>query len=345
MTQTEDRLRLSILTGFLGSGKTTLLNRLLRHRDMGATAVIVNEFGEIGIDDALVIGASDQILLMESGCLCCTLRGNLIDTLADLMLKRQQGSVPPFSRVVIETTGLADPAPILQALMTDLMMLNHFRMGHVVTVVDAVHGCRTMDERPEAVMQAAIADCLLVSKTDIAPAGKLEQLLDRLHRLNPVTPVIEVQFGAIEPARLFGSIRSDPISTSAEVAAWLTTTHSHNHTEGRDAAHQDRLSRDDRIRSYSLTAATPLEWNTVADWLDELALAYGNHLLRIKGLLNISGQDEPVLIQGVREMFHPPVALPAWPDADRRSRLVIIVQDLDLDTLLADAPASLSGTA
>lgn len=330
----EDRLPVSIITGFLGSGKTTLLNRLLRHPAMGESAVVVNEFGEVGIDNALLVASSDQVVLMESGCLCCTIRGDLIETLGELMAKRKSGAVPSFRRVVIETTGLADPAPILQALMSDLTMLNHFRLGQVVTVVDGYHGARTLDAQPEAVKQAAMADRLVLSKGDLVPRGVLERLIGRLRRLNPIAPVIEALQGDVDPGRLFGSAGFDIAEKTAEVRSWLAAehgTHPHSH---------DRNRHDADIQAHAFAFDEPLAWEALAGWLDRLALEHGEDLLRVKGLVNVRGQQEPVVIQGVHHLFHPPSTLARWPDDDHRSRLVFIVRHLGRTELAVGAPQS-----
>jgi G3E family GTPase len=245
------------------------------------------------------------------------------------------GDVPAFKRVVIETTGLADPAPILHGLITDLMMLNYFRLGQVVTVVDAYHGWKTLDAQMEAVKQAAVADRIVLSKGDITERDTLERLSGRLRSLNPIAPLIEVVNGEVEPQRLFGSVGFDIAEKTAEVRSWLAAEAQH-HEHG----HVDVNRHDQRIRAHCFTFDHPLQWEAVSGWLDWLAGEYAEHLLRVKGLLNVSGQAQPVVIQGVHHLSHPPPAtLPHWPDEDQRSRLVFIVRDLDRAALEAGAPA------
>lgn len=337
----DERPSVSVLTGFLGSGKTTLLNRLLQHPQMGETAVIVNEFGEIGIDHALVQSSSDNLVLLSSGCVCCTVRGDLLHTLSELMAKRAQGSVPAFGRVVIETTGLADPAPILQALISDLGAVAACRLGLVATVVDALHGARALDEHSEAVKQIALADRLVLSKSDLASPLQTQQLLARVREINPLAEIVVAVLGDAEPTRLFGSAALTPAEKSEELRRWLGSDAPAGHDHADDAARQpiDHNRHDGHIRAHCLRFDAPLDWAWIANGLDALVLQYGEQLLRLKGLVNVVGQDQPVLIQGVHHMLYPPVALPAWPDADRRTRLVFIARDLDRPVIEAGIAA------
>ena len=314
----DERAVVHILTGYLGSGKTTLLNRLLRDPEMHDAAVIVNEFGEVGIDHALVQASSDNVVLLSSGCLCCTVRGDLLATLSDLSARRRAGTIPGLRRVVIETTGLADPAPILQGLLSDYAAVSEYRIGRVITVVDALHGWRTLDERFEAVRQAALADVLVVSKTDLADTTAIQQLRDRLAALNPGAQQLCVLQGEIEPARLLGGGGFELGALSAQARGWVE-----------EAEHHHAHHHDERIRAHCLAWDEPQEWSRIAAGLDRLVIDHGEQLLRVKGLVNVAGQQEPVVIQGVRNMFHAPSTLAAWPDEDRRTRLVVIAEGLE----------------
>lgn len=333
----DDCLQVAVLTGFLGSGKTTLLNRLLRHPAMDETAVIVNELGEIGIDHMLIESSVENVLLLSSGCLCCTLRGDLVRTLRELFLKRAHGEVPEFKRVVIETTGLADPAPILHTLMLDPLIAAHFRLNAVITTVDAVNGWRTLDMCREAVKQAAVADRLVLTKTDIASVPQTERLVARLKQLNPAAPILFANNGDgdIAPDALFDASLYDPATKNADARTWLkaeaygVTKRKHRHRGHNDYAHRNPDRHDNRVRAFCLTYAQPFEWDRVATWLDQLTAHRGDNLLRVKGLLNVIGVEQPLVIHGVQHLLHPPVRLPAWPDADRRSRMVFITHDLD----------------
>ncbi|MTW15531.1 GTP-binding protein [Rhodoplanes serenus] len=337
----DERLPVMLLTGFLGSGKTTLLNAWLRTDDLAGAAVIVNEFGEIGIDHELIAASSDNTIELSTGCLCCTVRGDLVDTLRELTEKRSVGAVRAFDRVVIETTGLADPAPVIQALMT-FPVAARYRLNQVVTTVDAVNGLATLDHQPEAVKQAAVADEIIVTKTDLPTAsGTSETLAARLRALNPGARLhVSGTDRMPMPRELATADIYDPATKSDDVLAWLNAEayaggdhhDGHHHHDG-DAApgrhhHHDVNRHDAEIGSFCLTYDEPLAWEHVAGWLDALVMAHGSDLLRVKGLVDIAGEPRPVVLQAVQHLFHPPTVLPEWPDGDRRSRIVFITRGL-----------------
>ena len=350
--RTTERLPVSVLTGFLGSGKTTLLKHLLTQPGLDKVAVIVNEFGEIGLDHTLIESSSEGVVLLNSGCLCCTVRGDLIDTMRNLFLKRVRGEVPEFDRVVIETTGLADPAPILHTLMSDPLVAARFRLDGVVTTVDAVHGTSQLDAQPEPVKQAAVADRIVLTKTDIAEPKAVEALVDRLRRLNPAAPIERATLGKIDPRKLMDCGLYDPKTKTADVAKWLNEEayadehgHDHHHDHGHDHDHDhdhdhhdhdhdhaklDVNRHDDRIRAFCLSFDRPFAWAEIAEALDLFAQTHGPNLLRVKGILNVNESEKPIVVHGVQHLFHPPATLQAWPPGDdKRSRLVFITRDLD----------------
>jgi G3E family GTPase len=256
-------------------------------------------------------------------------RGDLIASMRDLFKQRVKREVPPFRRLVIETTGLADPAPILQTIMSDPLLSERFRLDGVITTVDAASGGATLDRHIESVKQAAVADRLLLTKTDLIEAPALEELERRLRRLNPAAPIHPVVQGEIEPALLFNAGLYDPSTKTTDVQRWLKAEafdggHGHEH----DHHHHDVNRHDAAIRAFCVTYDRPLDWDRFNSWVEMLITLYGADILRIKGILNVSGAEEPIVIHGVQHVFHPPVRLEAWPDADRRSRLVFIVRDL-----------------
>ena len=336
MNSQDARIPVSVITGFLGSGKTTLLNRLVRHPGMGKTAVIVNEFGEIGLDHELIEKSDENTILLGSGCLCCTVRGDLVNTLGDLSIRRLKKEVPPFEHVVIETTGLADPAPILHTLMS-VPVVGRYRLDNVVTTVDAVLGSETLAAHGEAVKQVAIADRLVVTKTDLSGEDQSEALIESLRELNPAAPATPVICGDIDPDDLFGSISFDPNTKTEDVRRWLKAE---KYDEDHDDHSHDVNRHGENIEAFCLTFDKPFDWQTIALWLDALAANHGEKLLRVKGMVEIEGTAEPVIIHAVQHLFHPPMKIEAWPEGPRQSRIVFITDDLprsDVEDALAKA--------
>jgi G3E family GTPase len=321
----------TVITGFLGSGKTTLLNHLLRDPGMADTAVVINEFGEVAIDHLLVETALENTLVLQSGCICCTVRGDLVDTLRDLDGKQARGEIPGFSRVAIETTGLADPAPILHTLATEPLVANLFTLRTVVTTVDAVNGVGQLDSFPEPVKQAALADVILITKTDLVDRAVVDMLKARLRQLNPSAEMLETVHGNISPEQLF-SRAADPRANPEELRRWLDSEayehahahrdHDHHHTQNDPNRHGDN------IRAFCLTLDQPIAWEALKTWLQSITSLRGRALLRMKGLVNVRDLPGPVVVHGVQHVIHPPVRLPAWPDADQRTRIVFITQNI-----------------
>ncbi|MDB3953170.1 GTP-binding protein [Alphaproteobacteria bacterium] len=322
---------ITIITGFLGSGKTTVLNQLLQDKKFSDTAVIINEFGEIGIDHLLVETSfeEDEIVVMQSGCICCTIRGDLVDTLADLETRTGAGDLPYFNRVLVETTGLADPAPILQTIMSDPLLVGKYRLGGVVATVDAVNGAGTLDQHQEAVKQAAVADRLFVTKTDLADPGQTTELEARLGDLNPGAPLEKIIDGKVSPDNIFGLGLYDVRQKTDDVRAWLADTevdtHRHHHAED---THDDVNRHDSDIAAFCIVADEPLPWAGVRAWLESIGSLRGEDLLRVKGILNVAEFETPVIIHGVQHVFHPPIRLDVWPDDDHTTRIVFITKNI-----------------
>ena len=335
-------LPVSVLTGFLGSGKTTVLNYLIQQPALSRTLVIVNEFGEIGLDHDLMAQSTDDVVIeMSSGCLCCTIRGDLARTLREAPGRFARGGKLWFDRVVIETTGLADPAPILHTLMNDPAVARRYRLDGVITAVDAVNGGDTLDRQIESVKQVAVADRLLLTKTDLADLDVLCRLQERLRVLNPAAPQVIAENGTVDPTSLFDAGIYDPKTRSLDVQNWLKAEaygepHGHGHgTAGHGHPHQhnDVNRHDAHIRALCLTIDEPIRGDALEAWLGVLRLFRGADFLRIKGIINVAELDGPVVIHGVQHIFHAPVTLKEWPGKDRRSRIVFITRGIDESVL------------
>jgi G3E family GTPase len=335
------KLPICFVTGFLGSGKTTLIAHLLKAPGMERVAVIVNEFGDVGLDHELMAASSEQISLLANGCLCCTVRTDLQETLHELFIKRRNGEIQDFDRVIIETTGLADPVPAIHALQNDGLISVQYRLDCIATVVDAVNGLHNVDTMDEARKQIAVADRLIVSKTDIATPGQIAALHHRLAELNPyATRTVAVQ-GAVDPDVLFDVGLSNSHPGLADMQRWLPDQPADDADapeEGRfmGLALRDRPpSRHGDIRSFTIVPNRSFDWNTLSSTLHFLTSLRGADILRIKGLLEIDGEPGPVVVQGAQHIFHPPVVLDAWPGSNKNARLIFITRNLPREAVEA----------
>ena len=303
----------TLITGFLGSGKTTLLQRLLGDSALSDTAVLINEFGEIGLDHHLLERIDETMVVLQSGCVCCTIRGELSTVVKDLHSRRERGLLPPFRRLVIESTGLADPFPILSTVRSDPVLRHHFCLGNVITTVDAVNGATQLDAQPESVKQVAVADRLVLTKTDLATAEVTARLTKRLRHINADAPL----WRAAED-----DLDADGLLSAAYHETWQPTSRD-------DAPGDDHHRHASDVRSLALSIDEPIDWARFGIWLTMLISRHGEELLRIKGILNVAGALTPVAVHAVQHLVHAPQHLAAWPDADRRSRLVFIARGLD----------------
>ena len=334
---------LTIITGFLGAGKTTLLNHLLIAPELADTLVLINEFGEIGLDHLFIEKIDGDMVMMNSGCVCCTIRGDLVNTLEDLLRKLDNGRIKPFRRVILETTGLADPAPILHAIMYHPYLLLRFRLDGVVTVIDAVNGDATLDALEEAVKQAAVADRLVVTKTDLPEGAEREAALTaRLAALNPGARILNATRGEATPPALLDCGLFDPETKTPRVKEWLNAEavaaaedhahHDHDRHQHQHDHHQasDPNRHDAHIRAFCLTGDKPFTPSSFEAFIELLRGTHGPRLLRVKGIVALADDEtRPVAIHGVQHVFHPPQRLDAWPDDDHRTRIVFILKDLD----------------
>ena len=348
----------SLLTGFLGSGKTTILNHLVSQPELADALVIINEFGEMALDHKLVAHCTENLVMeMSSGCVCCNIRGDLVKTLRDIVWRYSRNGQRWFRRVLIETTGLADPAPIIQTLMTQPQISRRYRLDGIVTAVDLATGMQTLDQHNEAVKQAAVADALLLTKADLVTDEQREALLNRLAVINPAASRWEVRNGEVAVQKVLNLGLFTAEGKSPDVARWLSEeaytalsphghAHAHHdqdhqhdghnhpmhgHAHGHD--HHDLNRHDDHIRAFCFTVEKPIPEETLTDWLDLLMDFAGSRILRVKGILNVEGNAQPVVLHGVQHIFHPPVNLPVWPSGDRRSRLVFITYGVSADVI------------
>lgn len=318
---------LTVLTGFLGAGKTTLLNKLLRDPALAETAVVINEFGDVALDHLLVEYAGDNMVLLQSGCLCCTMRGDLVNALETLLRDLDNGRCK-FKRVLLETTGLADPAPVLHTAMAHPYLVLRYRLDGVVTVVDAVNGEATLDAHAEAVKQAAVADRIVLTKTDIATPAQIEGIAARLHDLNPAAPILDAAKGEAMAERILSSGLFDPERKIPDVKRWLAEeayagAHAHHHH------HHDVNRHDEHIASFVIATEQAIPAGTLEMFLELVRAQYGAQLLRLKGIVKLAEMpDTPVVVHGVQHVFHPTARLERWPDDDHRTRLVFITRDL-----------------
>ncbi len=310
MDKASAQLPVSIITGFLGSGKTTLLNQLVQHPKMHDVVVLVNEFGEIGLDHLLIETLSEEIVLLQSGCICCQMSGDFASTLIDLYEKRLAGEIREFSQILVETTGIADPLPIIQSLLSNPQLAAHYCPGTVVTTVDSVLGESQLDEFPETVRQVSLADKILLTKTDQSETPQRRSLTAIVLQLNPGVSIHEIANGVIHPDEIFAA--TSPVTKRRPDTS--ATGSGFEHSKG--------------ITSFRITFDGPIEWKDFVDWFDDLLFSRSRQILRVKGLLRVAGKRGPVVFQSVQHMVYAPIELQQWPDGKCESELIFITCDL-----------------
>ena len=320
-----NQIPVTVITGFLGSGKTTLLSSILKKKEMQKTAVIINEFGEIGIDHSLIEHTDENIVELQSGCICCTIQGDLNKTLIDLFDKMMNGKVSSFNRILIETTGLANPVPIIHTLMSSIELIRIYSLDGVITVVDSINGEKTLDLHEESLKQLALAEKIILSKTDIVDKDEIKSLVYRIKEINPVSQIIFSKFGNIPLEEIFGLGAYDPYKKSADVKNWLAAE---KYKDKKHHHHHDVNRHNENIRAFSMMSENPVNMIAFSFFRDMITAALGANLLRMKGIVNIAGEERPAVIHGVQHIFHPVQWLETWPDNDRRTKLVFITQNI-----------------
>ena len=328
-----ENISITILTGFLGSGKTTLLSSLIKHKLMANAAIIINEFGEIGLDHDLIETTDENVIELQNGCICCTIQGDLKSTLLNLLKKMEKGEISTFNHVIIETTGLADPVPIIHTLMTSLDLQRIYSIDGVITVVDAINGESTYNVHEEAVKQTAFADRIVLSKTDIADKGRVNSLTKRIRTINPKVTIIKSNMNSVPVEKLLGLNDYNPQNKDWNVREWLeieknkSSKHLHHHHD------HDVNRHGDDIETFAMVTSQPVSMTSVNFFLELLMSQMGENILRIKGILNIKGQECPAVIHGVQHIFHPLEWLEKWPSQNKQSRLVFITKKINKDTI------------
>ena len=321
MTSASDITPVNVITGFLGSGKTTLLQRLLRSPRMARTAVLINEFGEIGLDHLLVQRVDESVVLLQSGCICCSIRDDLAAALRGLLSRRERGEIPAFDRIVIETTGLADPGPILYTLLSEPVIRHHFRLGNVITTVDVMNAALHLSRNPEGIKQVAAADVLVLTKFDLAEPAQTAAVSEELARLNPSAKIYDSAQESLAVDLLLDAMptavpaRYRPLDRTANATSADKSAGLRLHTEA--------------VSSMSVVLDRPVDWTAFGIWLSLLLNRHGDDVLRVKGILCVEGSDAPVFMNGVQHIVHPPQHLERWPTPDHRSRIVFITRNID----------------
>ncbi len=337
MSSFPKNISITVLTGFLGSGKTTILTSLIKQKQMANAAIIINEFGEVGLDHDLIETTDENVIELQNGCICCTIQGDLKTTLLNLLKKMEKGEILPFNHVIIETTGLADPVPIIHTLMTSLDLQRIYSIDGVITVVDSINGEATYNSHEEAVKQTAFADIIILSKTDIAESGTVNSLIKRIKAINPKVTIIKSDKNSLPVSKLLGLNDYNPQNKDWNVKEWLeieknkSSNDLHNH---HDHHHEHNVNRHgDEIETFAMVTSQPTSMTSVNFFLELLMSQMGENILRIKGILNIKGENSPAVIHGVQHIFHPLEWLEKWPGNDKKSRLVFITKNINKNTI------------